>query len=289
MVLLRSMLFNLAFYLNLIVQMIIFSPAYFLMRRKNAWVIPKNWVRSNHWLLKVIVGTSYSVEGLENLPDGPYIIAPKHQSFWDAYALLPHLDDPFYILKRELTWIPLFGWYVVKMRMVPIDRGAKSSVMPAVLERTRKQSIFLAYMVGNALSHQPPLGMFNQLTLLRSGEHKGTVDLKHNGIVPIVDLARVCALGGGDESVNTHDRLLHAASGGILSENSSRDLRDALEFLAATRIRHQARQMAQGQPPDNFLSPTEVSNFERSQLKDAFRVVKTLQEVLGQRFQAGRF
>lgn len=139
MVLLRSMLFNLAFYLNLIVQMIIFSPAYFLMRRKNAWVIPKNWVRSNHWLLKVIVGTSYSVEGLENLPDGPYIIAPKHQSFWDAYALLPHLDDPFYILKRELTWIPLFGWYVVKMRMVPIDRGAKSSVMPAVLERTRKQ------------------------------------------------------------------------------------------------------------------------------------------------------
>jgi CBS domain-containing protein len=158
-----------------------------------------------------------------------------------------------------------------------------------VLERTRKQSIFLAYMVGNALSHQPPLGMFNQLTLLRSGEHKGTVDLKHNGIVPIVDLARVCALGGGDESVNTHDRLLHAASGGILSENSSRDLRDALEFLAATRIRHQARQMAQGQPPDNFLSPTEVSNFERSQLKDAFRVVKTLQEVLGQRFQAGRF
>ena len=139
MIVFRSVLFNLLFYLNLIVQMILFSPAYFLMERKSAWVIPKNWVRSNHWLLKMVVGTDYRIEGLENIPKGGYIIAPKHQSFWDAYALLPYLDDPFYILKRELTWIPLFGWYVVKMRMVPINRGSKSKVMPEVMRETRKQ------------------------------------------------------------------------------------------------------------------------------------------------------
>ena len=139
MIFLRSALFNVLFYLNLIVQMIIFTPPYFLMKRKAAWVIPKNWVRSNHWLLKMVVGTTHTLQGVENIPDGGYIIAPKHQSFWDAYALLPYLDDPFYILKRELTWIPLFGWYVIKMRMVPINRGAREKIMPAVLEKTRKQ------------------------------------------------------------------------------------------------------------------------------------------------------
>ncbi|WP_419906685.1 lysophospholipid acyltransferase family protein [Hoeflea sp.] len=139
MIYLRSALFNAAFYLNLVVQMIIFSIPYFLMRRKAAWVIPKFWVRSNHWLLAKIAGTTHSVEGLENIPQGGYIIAPKHQSFWDAYGLLPYLDDPFYILKRELTWIPLFGWYVIKMRMVPINRGSREKVMPAVLEKTRQQ------------------------------------------------------------------------------------------------------------------------------------------------------
>lgn len=139
MIAFRSALFNILFYLNLIIQMIVFTPAYLLMRRKAAWIVPKNWVRSNHWLLKVVVGTDYKIEGLENIPVGGYIIAPKHQSFWDAYALLPYLDDPFYILKRELTWIPLFGMYLTKMRMVPINRGSRSKVMPEVMRRTSEQ------------------------------------------------------------------------------------------------------------------------------------------------------
>ncbi len=158
-----------------------------------------------------------------------------------------------------------------------------------VLAQTRGNTIFLAYMVGNALTHQPPLGMFKGLSTIRSGEHKGTIDLKHTGVVPIVDLARVYALAGGDPAVNTHDRLLGAAAGGAISEDSAQDLRDALEFLAFTRIQHQARQIAAGQRPDNFLNPDDISSFERSQLKDAFGVVQSLQGVLGQRYQAGRF
>ena len=154
-----------------------------------------------------------------------------------------------------------------------------------VLQRTQGNSIFLAYMVGNALQHQPPLGMFKGLTTIRSGEHKGTIDLKHSGIVPIVDLARVYALAGGDSAVNTHDRLLGAAAGGAISEQSARDLRDALEFLAFLRIQHQSRQIAAGQNPDNFLNPDEISNFERAQLKDAFAVVASLQGVLAQRYR----
>ena len=139
MIFLRSVLFNVVFYINLIAQMIIFTPIYFLVSRKTAWFVPKNWARSNHWLFRTIVGTTFEIEGLENLPQGPYIFAPKHQSFWDVYALLPWLSDPFFILKRELVWIPLFGWYVKKQRMVPVDRGARGKVMSAVMDRTKQE------------------------------------------------------------------------------------------------------------------------------------------------------
>jgi CBS domain-containing protein len=66
-------------------------------------------------------------------------------------------------------------------------------------------------------------------------------------------------------------------------------LRDALEFMASLRLAHQARQLDEGTPPDNHLDLGEISNFERTQLRDAFAVVQKLQQVLAQRYQAGRF
>lgn len=137
MLVLRSFLFNTLFYANLILRMIVLTPVYFLLPRKKAFAIPKGWARSNHWLMEKIVGTTFEIEGLENIPKTGCIFAPKHQSFWDTYALLPWMDDPVYILKRELTWIPLFGWYVKKQRMIPVDRGARGKVMVEVMRRTK--------------------------------------------------------------------------------------------------------------------------------------------------------
>lgn len=154
-----------------------------------------------------------------------------------------------------------------------------------MLRRTRGNSLFLAHMVGNALKHRPPLGLFGNISPARSGENAGTIDLKHLGIVPIIDLARVYALAGAVEAVNTQDRLSLAAATGEVSEQGSRDLHDALEFMGKLRIRHQARQIQAGRTPDNFLAPEELSNLQRSQLKDAFGVVRTLQSVLGQRYR----
>lgn len=139
MIILRSILFNTLFYLSLILQMIVLSPYYFLAPRKKAFAIPKNWARSNHWLMEKVVGTTFTVEGLENIPEGGYILAPKHQSLWDTYALLPWLDDPVYILKRELMWIPIFGWYVARQKMIPVDRGARGKVMVKVMERAKQE------------------------------------------------------------------------------------------------------------------------------------------------------
>lgn len=158
-----------------------------------------------------------------------------------------------------------------------------------VAEKTKGNSLFLAHMVGNALKHRPPLGLFGQITLQKGDEHPNTIDMKHTGLVPIVDLARVYALAAGVTVANTHDRLEMSSQAGEVSEQAARDLRDALEFLGKLRIAHQARQTAQGQSPDNFLALDELSNFERSHLKDAFGVVQTLQGVLQQRYSGGRF
>jgi CBS domain-containing protein len=157
-----------------------------------------------------------------------------------------------------------------------------------VLTRSKNQRIFLAFMVGNALTHQPPLNWLGNISLIKGGEHDGTVDLKHTGIVPIIDLARVYALAGGSPAVNTKDRLENAASSGEITAQSVRDLLDALEYLSTLRIQHQARRMSDGHAADNHLRLEELSNFERGHLKEAFGVVKSLQGAPGNRYTMGR-
>jgi 1-acyl-sn-glycerol-3-phosphate acyltransferase len=137
---LRSALFHIAFYVSFITQMVIFTPIYFFLPRKTAYFIPKNWARSNLWLAEKILGLTFEFEGMEKLPTTGYILAPKHQSFWDTFALIPSLDDPVYILKRELLWIPLFGWYAAKQQMIPINRAAKGRAIPQMLAQIGRAS-----------------------------------------------------------------------------------------------------------------------------------------------------
>lgn len=139
MLVLRSLLFNVLFYLNLIGQMILWSPMFFLMPRNKAWFVPKFWVRTSLWLQERIVRTRIDIGGSENLPDGPFILAPKHQSLWDAIAFIPYLRDPLYILKRELVLIPMFGWYIKKLRLIPVDRGSRSKALRKVVVDTRRE------------------------------------------------------------------------------------------------------------------------------------------------------
>jgi 1-acyl-sn-glycerol-3-phosphate acyltransferase len=139
MLALRSHLFNVIFYANLIVWMVVCLPVYFILPRRTAYRIPKAWASSCHWLMKTIIGTTFEIEGLENIPKSGYILAPKHQSFWDTYALLPWLDDPVYILKRELMMIPVFGWYAAKLRMIPVNRGGKGKEMMLVMKRAAEE------------------------------------------------------------------------------------------------------------------------------------------------------
>ncbi|WP_243855580.1 putative nucleotidyltransferase substrate binding domain-containing protein [Aquabacterium sp. A08] len=173
-------------------------------------------------------------------------------------------------------------------RFVYGKRELLDTLRAEVLQRSRSEQIFLAHMVGNALTHQPPLNWLGNLSLIKGGEHDGTLDLKHTGIVPIIDLARVYALAAGSPAVNTKDRLENAAASGEISEQRVRDLLDALEYLSTLRLQHQARRMSDGHAADNHLRPDELSNFERGHLKDAFAVVKGLQSVLASRYPTAR-
>lgn len=138
MIFVRSLIFNVCFYVLIIMMMIVFAPYFFLVPRKKAWFVPKIWARSNLWLQSVTVGNRFELSGLENLPHGSFIVAPKHQSLWDVFAFLPFISDGLYILKRELTWIPLFGWYIRKMKMIPINRGSRSAALKKAVKAARQ-------------------------------------------------------------------------------------------------------------------------------------------------------
>lgn len=145
-----------------------------------------------------------------------------------------------------------------------------------------KNSIFVAHMVANSLKHVPPLGLLRGFATIRSGEHRNHIDMKLNGVVPVVDLGRIYALIGQGTAVNTRARLTSAQGAGVLSLSGGRDLLDAYDLIAQTRLEHQARLVRTGVRPDNYLAPTDLSDFERSHLRDAFVVVRTLQSAVGQ-------
>jgi 1-acyl-sn-glycerol-3-phosphate acyltransferase len=131
----RSILFNVLFYLNTLAWLMLGLPTFFMSYRATVG-IAKAWGRTNLKLLR-IAGLDYEIRGLEKLPKGPLIVAAKHQSAWETFALLPLFDNPFFIMKRELQWVPIFGWLTVKGRMVPVDRGGGSAALAAMTERAR--------------------------------------------------------------------------------------------------------------------------------------------------------
>src|SRR5882757_8586161 len=120
---LRSLVYNVLFYLLLVCWLIVAIPT-FLMPRRAILRIASYWATSSIWLLGVICNTKVEYRGLEKIPEGPLIVASKHQSMWETFALLQFFDQPLFILKRELTWIPFFGWYLKKANMIGIDRDA---------------------------------------------------------------------------------------------------------------------------------------------------------------------
>ena len=141
MIVLRSLVYNLVWYVNIIVQMIGYAPWYMTRKdRRDAWFVPTSWGQTANWLQTKIVGTRFDVQGTENLPPPGtgYIVAAKHQSIWEFYGLLPWLDDPAFIVKRQLMSIPLFGAYIGKVGVIPIERAKRSEALRLMMIEAEK-------------------------------------------------------------------------------------------------------------------------------------------------------
>jgi 1-acyl-sn-glycerol-3-phosphate acyltransferase len=134
---LRSIVFNILFYLSLAAQIVIVLPT-LVMPRRAIIAVAKFWARTNLWLLRTVSGIDVEFRGLEKIPPGPLLISAKHQSTWETFALLPLLRDPAYIMKRELMWIPFFGWYTWKAGMIPVDRSRGSQALSEMNSRVRR-------------------------------------------------------------------------------------------------------------------------------------------------------
>jgi 1-acyl-sn-glycerol-3-phosphate acyltransferase len=101
------------------------------------WAVAQYWVHSNVWLLRWVTGIRTDVQGAENIPAGPCIIASKHMSDWDIFAILPDSKKPAFIAKKELIDIPFFGWAAQTFDTIRIDRSKGGDAIPLMLKEAR--------------------------------------------------------------------------------------------------------------------------------------------------------
>jgi 1-acyl-sn-glycerol-3-phosphate acyltransferase len=132
LLILRSLAFAVVFYLN--------TAAFLIL---GSWLLlaPRRWAMeglrlhglASLWWLKVICGTRLEVRGREKLPTGACLVAAKHQSAWDTFALIPVFRDPAMVMKAELGWIPLYGWFSHKFEHIFVQRDKGPSALKAML------------------------------------------------------------------------------------------------------------------------------------------------------------
>lgn len=134
----RSLLFNVLFYVTTTLFVVVGSPLLFAPR---GWAMAALKVHSNFelWLLRTIVGTKVEVRGRENIPQGPCLVASKHQSAWETFALIPIFRDPALLMKRELFFIPFHGWFSRKFEMISVDRDKGPSALRRMLREAKKR------------------------------------------------------------------------------------------------------------------------------------------------------
>ena len=139
MLIVRSLLFTIAFYL---------ATALFLLL--GSWLLlgPRSWAMQGlrvhgifcvH-LLRIVCGTRLEVRGRENLPEGAVLVVAKHQSAWDTFGLVPLFRDPAIVLKDELKWIPLYGWFCVKFEHILVKRDRASAALRRMVADARRKA-----------------------------------------------------------------------------------------------------------------------------------------------------
>jgi len=135
---LRSLLFNVStFSWTFLATVTLLIPAVLIGRPKRVRALGRLWSGVIYRLLKALCRIDYEVRGLENLPDGPCIIAAKHQSAWDTTIFLHLMEAPCYVLKRELTYLPIIGRALHQIGMISVDRAGGSKALKQLVQDAR--------------------------------------------------------------------------------------------------------------------------------------------------------
>ena len=137
MLVIRSLAFNALFYCWSTLLQVTCLPTILVSRRAVTWV-QRTWVRGNFALLAIVCGLRYEIRGMERLPQEPCIIAAKHQSAWDTMIFALLIRRPGHIFKRELFWVPVFGWYLLRAGGIPIDRRGGASALKRMIAAARQ-------------------------------------------------------------------------------------------------------------------------------------------------------
>lgn len=135
----RSLIFVAIFYLNTAVFLLAGSP---LLLAPRSWAMAglRAHAHASLFWMRLIVGTKMKVRGLENLPAGPALIAAKHQSAWDTFALIPLFRDPAMIMKAELGAIPFYGWFSRKFEHILVKRDKAASALRQMIRQARERA-----------------------------------------------------------------------------------------------------------------------------------------------------
>jgi 1-acyl-sn-glycerol-3-phosphate acyltransferase len=190
----RSLLFNLTFYLWTAAILILGLPI-LLFPYPATYRFGRLWVRVSLGLLKLLVGLDHRARGLENLRQGQAIYAVKHQSAWDTLVLALYLHLPAYVLKRELLHLPLFGFYLLRAGMIPVDRQGRASALKRMLAAARHRR-----------EEGRDLLIFPEGTRVAPGQHRpyqpGVAALYGHLDLPVVPVALNSGLFWGRRSFN---------------------------------------------------------------------------------------
>lgn len=132
----RSILFNALFYVSL-TGYFVFSLPTLLLPRRYARACIRACALTTLWLLRTVCGIGAEFRGTGKLPEAACIVACKHQSAWETFGLFAVLDAPVFVLKRELMWVPFFGWYAWKAGYIAVDRSAGLSALTRMTARAK--------------------------------------------------------------------------------------------------------------------------------------------------------
>lgn len=237
---------------------------------------------ADHWFARLgtMVTDGLSACGISHCPGG---VGP-HNAEWRR-TVTGWREAFTDIIRRPETRSVMLASHYFDLRSIHGDADLLAGVRHDALAEARANRLFVARLKQNALRGRAGIGAFGRFRLQRRGPARGTLDLKHQALMPISQLALVHGLEAGTTAISTSGRISAAREAGVISDASARDLGTAFTSVADLRARLLATRVRSGDVPANHVDLKRLGGLERSHLRASLAVVRRAQHALGQGVQ----